>query len=288
MAPALRRACVGLLLVFASLAGGRALAAGVPSIVVTPYYIPTSIAKAGSTVSVIDRATIERSSAGSVADLLRTVPGVTVTESGGVGGAAQVSLRGAEPQHTLVLIDGVRVNDPASARDDFDFATFSATNVERIEILRGPQSALYGSDAMGGVINIITRRPSAGMHGSATVEGGSYGTRSTTLTADGASGPWSLAASGTWFASNGFSRAGNRDTGELDGTLKYAGTLRGSYDAGEGRMLDFGVNGFHQASDIDSNRRRPAICPAIPRPAICSTASPVSRRRAPTAGSCTR
>ncbi len=251
MASAFRRFGAAFLFVASSALPG--LAAGVPSIVVTPLYIPTSIARAGSTVSVIDRDQIARSSAGSVADLLRSVPGVAVTESGGAGGSAMVSLRGAETQHTLVLIDGVRVNDPASARDEFDFATFSPTDVERIEILRGPQSALYGSDAIGGVINIITRRPTAGMHGSATVEAGGYGARRTTLTANGSSGPWSLAASGTYFANDGFSRVGDRDNGEPDATAKYAGTLRGTYDAGEGRSFDFGLNGFRQASDIDKS-----------------------------------
>ncbi len=210
---------------------GLARAAGVPSIVVTPYYVPTSIEKAGSTVSVITADQIARSSAGTVADLLRSVPGLTVTESGGAGGQALVNLRGAEAGHTLVLIDGVRVNDPASARDEFDFATLSVTDIARIEILRGPQTALYGSDAMGGVINIITRRPTGGTSVSVTAEGGSYGTRRTSVSASGGAGPVSLIASGTYFANTGFSRVGDRDHGEPDGTEKYAGTVRGAIDA---------------------------------------------------------
>ncbi|MEX0851947.1 MAG: TonB-dependent receptor [Bauldia sp.] len=228
-------------------------AGSVPSIVVTPYYQPTSIAKAGSTVSVITREEIERSSAGTVAELLRSTPGVNVIESGGAGGQALVNLRGAEAGHTLVLIDGIRVNDPASARDEFDFATLSLTDVERIEILRGPQSALYGSDAMGGVINIITRRPSRGLKASATAEGGSYGSRSTTLSASRSSGAFSLLASGTTFANQGFSRVGDRDHGEPDGTEKYAGTVRGAIDGDNGPRLEFGLDGHHQASDIDKS-----------------------------------
>ena len=228
-----------------------AVAGNLPEIVVSPYLVPTAIARAGSTVSVIGRDEIARSSAGTVADLLRSVPGVTVTENGGAGGQALVSLRGAETQHTLVLIDGIRVNDPASARDEFDFATLSLTAVERIEILRGPQSALYGSDAMGGVINIVTARPAMGIGGSATIEGGSYGTRRTTLSASGGSGPFSLSATGTYFANDGFSRVGDRDAGEPDATEKYAGTVRGSVAGENGGTLTFGVDGHHQMSEID-------------------------------------
>ncbi len=235
-------------------AASAARADSVPSIVVTPYYVPTSIARAGSTVTVISREQIARSSAGSVAALLRSVPGVTVNEFGGAGGQALVNLRGAEPGHTLVLIDGIRANDPASARDEFDFALLSLTDVERIEVLRGPQSALYGSDAMGGVINIITRRPAGGgIAASATAGGGSYGTRFTRLSASGGSGPFSLAASGTYFANDGFSRVGDRDAGEPDGTEKYAGTVRGAVDGPNGGRFDFGLAGFHQASEIDKS-----------------------------------
>ena len=224
----------------------------VPEVVVTPYYIPTAISRAGSSVSVITRDDIARSSAGTVADLLRTVPGITVTESGGVGGSTVVNLRGAEPGHTLVLIDGVRVNEPAAASGGFDFATLTVTDIERIEVVRGPQSALYGSDAMGGVINIITRKASKGAPRSAvTVEGGSYGTARTTLSAGGTSGAVSLAGSGTWFHTDGFSRQGNRDRNEADGADKFAGNLNGSIDGGNGVKLDFGIDGFRETAGFD-------------------------------------
>ena len=225
--------------------------AEVPEIVVSPYLVATPIARAGSTVSVISRSRIERSSAGSVADLLRTVPGLAVIERGGAGGQTQVSLRGAEAQHTLVLIDGIRVNDPSSARDTFDFAVLSLTDIERIEILKGPQSALYGSDAVGGVINIITRRPRRGIQSSATVEGGSYGTRAAKASMSGGDDHFRMLFSGSYFASAGFSRVGDRDSGERDGTEKFAGTIRGVVNGRDGTSLDFGLDGHHQASDID-------------------------------------
>jgi len=255
MASAFRRhravllACLAAGLVTPRLA---AAASDIPEIVVSPYFFATSIARAGSTVSVITREQIEKSSAGSVAELLRSVPGLIVTETGGIGGTTGVSLRGAEVQHTLVLIDGVRVNDPATPRDDFDFATISLTDVERIEVLKGPQSALYGSDAMGGVINIIMRRRT-GKSASLTVEGGSYGTRRSTVTGSASNGPFTISGSGTYFFTDGFSRVGNRDTGEPDSTEKYAGTLRATYDPGENWKFEAGVDGDHQFSNIDKS-----------------------------------
>ncbi len=248
---ALRRGLSALLLALVLPVTSRA--DDVPVIVVSPYVVATPIARAGSTVSVIDRAAIERTSAGTVAELLRTVPGVTVTERGGAGGQAQVSLRGAEAQHTLVLIDGLRVNDPSSARADFDFAQFSLTDVERIEILRGPQSAVYGSDAMGGVINIITRRPATAARASATVEGGSYGTRRASASVGGGANGISALFSGTYFASNGFSRVGDRDSGEADGTEKMAGTARVTIAGKDGTAVDVGVDAHHQMSEIDAS-----------------------------------
>ncbi|HZD51569.1 MAG TPA: TonB-dependent receptor, partial [Woeseiaceae bacterium] len=94
----------------------------------------------------------------SVLDVLRGVPGLQVTQPGGRGGVASVFIRGGEPNFTMVLLDGVRVNDPNNTRGgSFDFSTLSVGDIERIEIVRGPQSAIYGSDALSGVINIITR-----------------------------------------------------------------------------------------------------------------------------------
>jgi vitamin B12 transporter len=265
MASALRRnravllACLAAGFVVPAIADGDT-----PSIVVSPYFFATSIARAGSTVSVITREQIEKSSAGSVAELLRSVPGLTVTETGGVGGTTGVSLRGAEVQHTLVLIDGIRVNDPATPRSDFDFATLSLTDVERIEVLKGPQSALYGSDAMGGVINIIMRRRT-GKSASATVEGGSYGTRRSTVSGSASNGPLTVSGSGTYFFSDGFSRVGNRDTGEPDSTEKYAGTVRATYDPGENWKFEAGIDGDHQFSEVDKSSTKDASGYSISR-----------------------
>ena len=227
--------------------------AEIPSILVTPYYLPIAIGQSGSAVSVITRDEIERSSPTSVAGLLRTVPGVTVTQSGGPGGLAEVHLRGGESGHTLVLIDGVRVNDPSTANDEFDFSTISPDTIERIEILRGPQSSIYGSDAMGGVVNIITRKPRGAPSLSATVEGGSYGTHVERLSGGFAKGDFSLLMSGEHVATRGFSSVGNRDHDEADGFDKWDGSISGRYAPAGGPSFEFGATGTTGKYDYDGS-----------------------------------
>jgi vitamin B12 transporter len=177
---------------------------------------------------------------------------VTVIESGGPGGTTDVRLRGAETGHTLVLIDGVRVNDFATTRDDFDFAQVSPNDIERIEILRGPQSALYGSDAMGGVINIITRKAAPGTSVSAAVEGGSYGTYAGRFSGSMSRGDLSLRLGGAYFSTDGFSRRGDPDDNEPDGSEKWAGRVSAIYEPDDGPKVEVAVNAFDQSSDYDS------------------------------------
>jgi len=111
-----------------------------------------------------------------VTDALREVPGLDTVQAGARGGTTSVFLRGAASAQTLVLIDGIEANDPIDANRGFNFANLTTDNVERIEVLRGPQSVLYGSDAMGGVINIITHRGSGDPHATFMLEGGSFST----------------------------------------------------------------------------------------------------------------
>ncbi|MGO4573238.1 TonB-dependent receptor plug domain-containing protein [Microvirga sp. 2TAF3] len=181
----------------------------VPDIVITATRTPLAITRAGSAISVIKGEEIATVSPKNVAEVLRRVPGLTVSETGGPGGTTSVRIRGAEARQTLVLIDGIRVNDPAAGAGEFDFANLAAVDIERIEVLRGPQSALYGSDAMGGVINIITRKGTT-PRGFASVEGGSYGTKAGRAAVSGSSGPVNYAFSATGFETAGFSRYGYR------------------------------------------------------------------------------
>jgi vitamin B12 transporter len=145
-------------------------------IVVTPTLFPTPAAEVGSDVTVITDEEIKRKQAQTLPDALKDVPGLNVVQTGGPGGAASVFIRGANSNHTKVLIDGIDVSDPSTPTGAFDFSQVPTWDIERIEVLRGPQSGLYGSDAIGGVINIITKTGSGPMAAHGMTEGGSFGT----------------------------------------------------------------------------------------------------------------
>ena len=160
-------------------AGARAqpAAATMPeSVIVTGTRLSDGIPAAASNADMLGPAQIESRHAGSVMDLLRAFPDVFVQQAGGRGGVVSLFTRGAKPNFTLVLMDGVKVNDPTNTRGgSYDFSSLDLNGIDRIEFVRGPSSAIYGSDAMGGVINIISRRGTQIPQASVTLEGGSYG-----------------------------------------------------------------------------------------------------------------
>ncbi len=131
-----------------------------PETVVTATRIPTLIESIPAGVTVIDRATIETRGYTTLPETLEAVPGLRVVQSGGLGGNASVFIRGTNSDHVLVLRDGVPINDPSDPGGLFNFGVDTLADIERIEIVRGPMSSLYGSGAIGGVINLITRRAS--------------------------------------------------------------------------------------------------------------------------------
>jgi len=146
----------------------------IEEIVVTATRIETPTREVGSSITVITDQEIKEKQKTTVLEVLRSVPGLDVVQSGGPGRTTSVFIRGAKSEHTLVLIDGIELNDPISTGRSYDFADLTTDNIERIEIIRGPQSTLYGSDAIGGVINIITKKGKGKPSGFASVEGGSF------------------------------------------------------------------------------------------------------------------
>ena len=146
-----------------------------PEVVVSASRVPVAGRESGSAVTVITDEQLDDRQVRIVSDVLRDIPGVAVNRSGSTGTLTQVRLRGAEGNQTLVLIDGIEVNNPAGA-SEFQFQNLLNAGIARIEVLRGPQSALWGSDAIGGVINIVTKRPGPGWTLAARGEGGSFST----------------------------------------------------------------------------------------------------------------
>ncbi|MEM6382598.1 MAG: TonB-dependent receptor [Pseudomonadota bacterium] len=218
--------------------------------------IAAPIARAGSAVSVIDRDQIEQAGQVSVQEILRGAPGVTSTNSGGFGANTDVRIRGAEAQHTMVLINGIPVTDPTSTRNAFDFTMLPASIIERIEVLRGPQSALYGSDAIGGVINIITRQAPNGLSATALVEGGSFDTHRQALSAGYGAANGSIFVHGGHVSTNGFSR---RDgNAEDDGARQWTGGFRATARLSETVEVDAAFD----ATDLESEYDRRSTDPA--------------------------
>lgn len=145
-------------------------------VAVTPTRTETTIGSTGTALTVITEEEIRRSGQSSVAEVLRGKVGLDIVRSGGPGGQTSLFIRGANSQQTKVLLDGIPLNDPSSASRAFDFSTLDVAGIERIEVLRGPQSLLYGSDAIGGVVNIITKRGDGPAQVRVSGHGGTFGT----------------------------------------------------------------------------------------------------------------
>lgn len=177
-----------------------------PAISVTANMTETPLPEVGSAVTVITGEDLQQRQTQLVSDVLREVPGLAVSRTGGVGGPTQIRIRGSEGNQTLVLIDGIEVNSVAGG-SEFDFAHLLAADVERIEVLRGPQSALYGSDAAGGVINIVTRRGDGKPYVSSAFEAGSFNTYQTNASVRGGGERYHFLLSGVDYRTGGITRA---------------------------------------------------------------------------------
>jgi vitamin B12 transporter len=202
-----------------SIGGERATRVETPSqgdsgetsdIVVTPDRVEEPKGRSAAAVSVIPAAQVERRGGHGLTEVLRGAPGLDIYETGGPGTQTSLSLRGASPGQTLVMIDGIRIGDPSSTDGSVDLGAFAATDIERIEVLRGPQSALYGSDAMGGVVNIITRKGDGKPRRSLLLEGGAYGTGHMRAALSGSEDRFSYAVSFDALHREGFPRYGYR------------------------------------------------------------------------------
>ncbi|MBW2398332.1 MAG: TonB-dependent receptor [Deltaproteobacteria bacterium] len=204
-------------------------------VVVTASREPMPADRAPGTVSVITREEIERAHYTSLVDVLRRVPGIHIEQPGSRGGRASIYTRGLDPNQTLILLDGVRLNDPANNRGgSFDLSTLDPAGVERIEIVRGPTSAVHGSDAIAGVVNIITRTGADGQELSLQASGGRWGVYRIAGEARARRGPADLSLAGAWVdegdpPDDQRFRGGNLKAAagfDLPGEARLRGTLR--------------------------------------------------------------
>jgi len=223
-----------------------------PDIIVSAG-VPEQADQIGQAVTVIDRATIERRQTVAIADLLATTPGVTVSRNGGLGGLTAVRIRGAEGDQTLTLIDGVRVNDPTAPGGAFDFANLLSGSVDRVEVLRGANSVPWGSQAIGGVVNVVTMAPSEGLQARGNVEHGRYGTWFANAGVSGASGIVSGSFNTGYLRTDDFSAAASGT--EPDGYRQYGAT--GRLEVALAGNVTFDLRGYYADSRVDSDGYAP-------------------------------
>ncbi|HTV96037.1 MAG TPA: TonB-dependent receptor [Steroidobacteraceae bacterium] len=235
---------------FAQEASPAAAEDSLEEVVVVANRAPEPLSKVGNSVTVLTDADIKASQLPVLSDLLAQTPGLTVARSGGVGQPTSVFIRGAESDQTVVLIDGVQIYDPSTTGAYFDFENLLTNDISRVEILRGAQSTLYGSQAMGGVISITTAESSAAASGGVNAEGGSHDTGDVGANVGGKSDTLMWHLSGTWLGTGGIPAFDEK----LGGTRLCASQIGG----GTGRLvyditpdLDLDLRGYYVQSRTD-------------------------------------
>ena len=226
-------------------------------VVVVANRAPTDRDRVAASVTVLDKADIDRAQDIGVTELLLRTPGVSIARNGGYGTATTLRIRGAETDQTVIVIDGVKLNDPAAIGGGYNFANLLVGDVSRIEVLRGPQSILWGSQAIGGVVNIVTPLGERDLEGSFDIEAGSRETVSARVGVGGRNGPLRWRIGGQAFTTDGISalapsaggveRDGYRNQSVvgravLDITSNVSAEVRGMYSNARGEFDGFGVD----------------------------------------------
>jgi vitamin B12 transporter len=212
-----------------------------PDLVVTATRVPTPVRDIPAGVTVIDRAAIEAGGFNTLVDAMAAVPGLRISPSGGPGGQASVFIRGTNSNHVLVLRDGMPINDPSEANGAFNFGVETLSDIERIEVIRGPMAALYGSGAIGGVINLISRRGTEpGSHVVMDLSGGYPAQVRGAVSATGTEGPFDYALTAESQSQRGFDSNPQRMhsyTGTPQGFRDRVGTFNVGYSPVEGTRI---------------------------------------------------
>ena len=232
--------------------GGGQIATTVAPLVVTANRTAVTPDKVGQSVTVLTLPQIQADQETAVSDILDRTPGVIVTREGGVGEPTALNIRGAPSDQTMLLVDGVKFDDPSSADGGYNFSDLLVSDISRIEVLRGPQSTLYGSQAIGGVVDIVTADATRPFQGDAQVEGGSYGTFYAKAGVGGIDGPLSWRVAANDYTTTGVSAFDARFGGrEADGYSNQGVSGRVSYAFNPDVSLDLRGLFVNAHSDFD-------------------------------------
>jgi vitamin B12 transporter len=229
--------------------------ARIAPVVVTATRSPLAADRTPSSVTVVSGAQLRGEGITTVADALRSVPGLSLAQTGSYGGATSLFIRGGESKYAKILLDGVPINDAGGA---FDLSTLSTDDLDRIEIVRGPASVLYGSDAMAGVVQLFTRRGAGAMHGDVAARGGGFASRDAEGSVHGSTSRLNYSLGGAQHVTNGFQPFNSRfRQGVGSASL---GVAIGAFDASlstrfTDRELHFPTNGAGQVVDSNAVRR---------------------------------
>lgn len=222
------------------------------SIVVTALRTPVEQDRVSATVTVLDETAIQRAQPVALTDLLVSTPGISLTRNGGYGAGTSLRIRGADAAQSVMVIDGMRISDPSNTAAGYGFANLLVDDIERVEVLRGPQSILWGSDAIGGVVNVVTRKAEQPLEGSMAVEAGSHDTVSARA-GIGGTGPlidWRIAASR--FTTDGISSRSNGT--EPDGYQRSAASGTATVKLAPEVSLDLRGYWADARNDFDGTR----------------------------------
>lgn len=231
-------------------AAAHAVAADGDSIIVTATRAPLTLDEIPSSVAVLDKAAIDRAQDIGVTELLLRTPGISISRNGGYGTSTSLRIRGAESEHTVVVIDGVKLNDPSSTGGGFNFTNLLAGDISRIEVLRGPQSILWGSQAIGGVVNVVTASPEKSIEGSFDVEAGSRETVSARAAIGGRTGPLAWRIGGQRFTTDGISSHAKAFGGvERDGYRNHSVSGRAELALAENVSAE--VRGYYSSGRVE-------------------------------------
>ena len=218
-------------------------------IIVTAVGVEQDIEETGAAISVLTEGDIRDQQSISLSAILQELPGVSVTQSGGLGAQASVRIRGAENDQTLVLINGIRVNDPSTPDGSFDFGNLLAGNIERVEVLRGASGVTWGSQAVGGGVNITTKRPTEQLTLFAQGEYGANDTVRVVSNASGKFGPVGVNIGGGYARTDGISAFSGGT--EADGYRQYSASGQVQVDFTDN--VRFEASGYFADSIIDND-----------------------------------